>query len=343
MNRHSLAAPAAQTKLIPFPAAASGRGLSKLYLLLFSVTLLWGSSYAVAKIGMQDMLPLNLAILRFLLASFLFTLIIFVKTGFPRLDYKDIPRFFQLGFAGIALFYYLHYTGLQYTSSTHAGLIMSTAPAFAALWSFLTHQESVRINSLLGIGTAFAGIGLVITQGNVAALHSQNSWFGDSLLLITAILWAWFTLQGKPLLQKYSPLAAMAYIHIFGTLLLLPLALWPNPFVSVTLWQELPKIGWSTLLASVYLAFCCSVYGYFIWYLGVAQIGAVRTSLFQYFTPLTATLIGALLFSETITIYTLAGAALVLCGVFLAQQTGNQPLAPVQHVFPCRKKLLHSS
>ncbi|VBB08647.1 Hypothetical protein LUCI_3925 [Lucifera butyrica] len=294
--------------------------LYNIHLLLLTVPIFWGTSYVAAKIGMRDLLPLNLAIMRFVIASLLFSLILLLKKKDIYLDKKDIPQFFLLGFMAITFFYYIHYTGLQYTTSTNAGLIMATSPIFVALFCILTKQESVESHSLLGTCIAFIGVLLVITQGKISSLYHQKTLLGDSLIILNAMMWAWVTLNGKTVLGKYSPFVAMAYIHIFGTVLLLPFAFISTSLAEISLWQQLPAVGWSTILASAYLAIFCSVYSYFIWYLGVSKIGAVKTAAFNYFTPIMASLAGFTVFHEQMTGYIALGGFLVTLGVYITNQ-----------------------
>lgn len=289
-------------------------------ILLLTVPVFWGTSYVAAKIGMQDLLPLNLVILRFVIASLLFSLLLLIKKNEVQLDKKDIPQFFLLGFIAITFFYYIHYTGLQYTTSTNAGLIMAISPIFLALFCIVTKKEKVSNHTFLGICIAFIGVLLVITQGDIYNLFYQKTLLGDSLIILNALMWAWVTLKGKAVLEKYSPFVAMAYIHIFGTVLLVPFAFFSTFLAPIPLWQQLATISVSTILASLYLAVFCSVYGYFIWYVGVAKIGAVRTVAFNYFTPLMASVAGSIVFHEKMTIYMFLGGLLVILGVYITNQ-----------------------
>ena len=49
------------------------------YLLLFSVVVLWGSSFAVSKIGLKELSPLNMAGSRFVIASVLFGILLLTR------------------------------------------------------------------------------------------------------------------------------------------------------------------------------------------------------------------------------------------------------------------------
>lgn len=123
------------------PTSVNKENLSHIHLLLLTVTIFWGTSYAAAKIGMYELLPLNLAILRFAMAAVLFSFFLLVTKSSSRINLQDIPQFFFLGFLSVTLYFYLQYTGLQYTTSTNAGLIMATSPAFAALFCLLPKKK----------------------------------------------------------------------------------------------------------------------------------------------------------------------------------------------------------
>lgn len=290
------------------------------YLLLTTVPIFLGTSYVAAKIGMRDFLPLNLVILRFVIASLVFTLILVLKRRASCIYKKDIPQFFMLGFFVITSFFYIHYTGLQYTTSTNAGLIMATIPIFSAIFCMITKKERVTTRSRLGICIAFFGILLVISQGQFSDIFHKKTFFGDSLLILNAIVWAWFTLKSKTVLETYSPFIAMAYIHICGTILLLPFAVFPTVFAETTLLQQLPTISRASLLASVYLAVFCSVYSYFIWYLGIKKIGAVKTAIFSYFNPIMAIIAGIMIFDDKLTLTIALGGLFIILGVYITNQ-----------------------
>lgn len=295
---------------------------SYIYVLLFTVPMFWGTSYSAGKIAMLELAPLNLEILRMGLASLIFLVALIVKKKNNTIERSDIPRFFIIGFMAITAFFYIHLSGLEYTTSTNAGLIMATTPVFAALFSTAIGLEKVTFMRTAGILTAFAGVCLIITKGHFAGLLSFETLRGDGLILVTALIWAGFTLYGTTLMQKYSPFVAIAYTHICGTILLLPFAFVENPFVAVPLLQEIGRLSWQTLMVSVYLAAFCSVYAYYMWYVGVEKVGAVRTAVFNYFNPVFAVITGVILLGETPSSYVLFGGILVISGVYL---TNRQP------------------
>lgn len=286
-----------------------------LYAALTGVSLLWGTSFAAAQIGMRELAPLHLVTLRFILASLLMIIMLLCMQD-NRIDRADLPRFFGLGFMAITSYFWIQYTGLQYTSSIDAALIIATSPIATAFLAAATGGERLGRRVALGSAAAFTGVFLIITKGNLGALFQSQSSFGSLLLLCNSLVWASFTLYGKTVLKKYRPFVAIAYIHICGTLLLLPAASIPGLFAEQPILEAFSRITLPTVGAAVYLALLCSVYAYYIWYMGIEVLGAVRTAAFNYMNPMFAIIAGLLFMGETLSGWAAIGGALVLGGVY---------------------------
>lgn len=304
-----------------------------LYLALTGVSFAWGTSFAAAQLGMRELSPLHLVTLRFILASVVMAVMLMCMSN-NMIERIDLPRFVILGFMAITSYFWIQYTALQYTTSINAALIIATSPIVTALLSAVTDEERLNWRHAAGIAIAFCGVVLIITKGNLTILLQSKSIIGELLLLTNSLVWAGFTLYGKTIMKKYRPFVAIAYIHIFGTLMLLPAALTPGLFAAEPFWQAVSKITSPTIYAAVYLALLCSVYAYYIWYVGVETIGAVRTIVFNYMNPLFAIIAGLLFMNESLSPVVLAGGLFVLGGVYwINSHAGNQKNAEGQRQY----------
>lgn len=290
------------------------------YISLLSVAFLWGTSFAISKIALYELSPLNLAGLRFIIASLIFGVVLIAKKSDSTIDRKDILQLIIMGFMSITSYFYIQYTGLLYTTSIHASLLLATSPLWTTIFSVITRQEQVNRKAVVGIVIAFIGISLVISRGKLLMLFASETIYGDMLLLTNAVVWAIFTIYGKNIMKKYSPFTAIAYIHIFGTIMLLPIVLLPNSLNPISVLSQLSGISLPTIVAVLYLAALCSVYGYYMWFKGISKIGTVRTASFYYGSPLFALLAGVWLLSETITPFIISGGIMVIVGVYLTNK-----------------------
>ncbi|MDF2636984.1 MAG: protein of unknown function transrane [Pelosinus sp.] len=286
---------------------------------LIGVAFLWGTSFTISKIALYELSPLNLAGVRFMTAAILFGFILTMKK--TCIHKKDIPELIIMGFLSITSYFYIQYTGLLYTTSINASLLLATSPVWTTIASVVMGQEQVNRKSAVGILIAFLGVSLVISRGNLFSLFASETIFGDLLILLNAIVWAAFTLYGKKIMAKYSPFTAVGYITIFGALMLLPVVLIPNQLNPVSILEQLANISLKTVTTVLYLALLCSVYAYYTWYRGIEKVGAIQTASFYYISPLFALLAGIWLLKETITILTLLGGIAVIGGVYLTNKS----------------------
>ncbi|MDT8900663.1 DMT family transporter [Anaeroselena agilis] len=307
-----------------------------MYAGLLSVAFLWGASFAVAKTGMAELAPLNLVVLRFFVAATIFAVILFFRREKSTIAFADVWRFVVLGFLTVTSYFYIQYTALTFTTTVNAALIVATIPVWTAVFGAALGWERVSPAGAAGIAVALGGVSLIISGGRGgAALLSSSTLPGDLLMLVNALTWAGITLYGREIMQKYPPFLTMAWIHIFGTLLLAPFAFVATPLAPVPLAGQLAGITWPTAASALFLAVLCSVYAYYMWYLGVERLGAVRTASFSYFNPLFAAIVGVLFMGETLTAYVAAGGAIVLAGVYMTNKAARRSAPPAGSA-PCR-------
>lgn len=77
---------------------------------------------------------------------------------------------------------------------------------------------------------------------------------------------------------------------------------------------------WGNLL---FLGLVASLFCFVIWNMAVKRLGTVRTNNYIYFVPLVALASSALVLHETVTVVALAGAVLILGGVYAAEKGGG--------------------
>lgn len=173
-------------------------------------------------------------------------------------------------------------------------------------------KEQLKGKNVLGIGIAAAGTFIVIVGGTLSMEgNSTNFLFGSIILLFTPLMWASYTLIGKKVMEKYDPFLVVAYVSILGGICLVPLSLAENSF------HEAFALNISEWSAILYLAFTCSLLGYFIWFHVVNQVKAAVTSSFMFGEPLITVIFATAFAGERITLFTVLGGLLIFAGVYL--------------------------
>jgi drug/metabolite transporter (DMT)-like permease len=169
----------------------------------------------------------------------------------------------------------------------------------------------------LDVGIAAVGTFVVITGGALSVQENNPKFLlGSLILLFTPLMWTSYSLMGKRIMGKYNPFLVVAYVNILGGLFLVPFSLAENSFNKVF---TMDISEWSAIL---YLAFTCSLLGYFIWFRVMNQVKASVTSSFMFGEPL-ITVVSASIFAgegNEITPFTILGAFLILAGVYLVSK-----------------------
>lgn len=288
-------------------------------LMLFLITL-WGSSFVVVKATLQEGLtPIAIATFRFLIAGGLFVLALALNKS-RKPDYTvlvertDFFRLLLLALTGVTFFFAAQYTGIQMAGASIAAILVCLlSPILIGVFSARMFKEPLTRRHVLGITIAAAGTFTVIIGGTLDIQgNSTNFLLGSSILLFTPVMWATYTLIGKKVMEKYDPFLVVAYVNMLGGLCLIPFSLAENSFHEVFVMNI---NEWSAIL---YLAFTCSLLGYFIWFHVMNQVKAALTSSFMFAEPLITVFFATTIFAdEKITLFTVAGSLLIFTGVYL--------------------------
>lgn len=302
--------------LVPMSARTISTFNSVLMLCLITF---WGSSFVVVKVALgEGLTPIAIATFRFLIAGGLFVIALVLNKSRNR-DYttlvegRDFLKLLLLALTGVTFFFTAQYTGIQMASASIASILVCLlSPILISVFSARMFKEQLMRKNVVGIGIAAAGTFIVIASGTLSVQGgSTNFLFGSLILLFTPLMWAAYSLMGKKIMEKYDPFLVVAYVNALGGLCLVPFSLAENSFHQVF---AMSINEWSAIL---YLAFTCSLLGYFIWFRVMNQVKASVTSSFMFAEPLVTVLFAARFVGDKITLFTVAGGLLIFAGVYL--------------------------
>ncbi len=272
--------------------------------------LVWGGSFVASHFGLADMYPVELATLRFAIATPVLVVATVALYGLKSLkvEPRDLPVLFGMAMTGITLQYITQLVAMTYTSVTDTVLLINMGTFFVIVLAWLFLKEKFSIFNIVGVILAFIGAAFIVTNGRLALTASL---VGDGIILLSALFWAVYVMIGNRLAGKYSILTQLNWIFIIGFLGLLPFyAFTPRHDLAL-----LPSEAWGAL---IYLALVCSIVAYFFFNDAIAKIGPAQTAIYQYFEPMFGVLLAILLVGETMTGFTVAGVALIIAGILLA-------------------------
>ncbi|SCK11368.1 DMT family transporter [Vogesella sp. LIG4] len=280
--------------------------MKKDYWLLLLLAALWGGSFLFMRVAVPSLGPLPLIELRLSLAALTLLPVLCWQGGLALWRQHWLRIAISGGIFLSALpFCLIAWASLSLPAGV-ASVLNATTPLMTALWALPLAGEKLTAQRSSGLLLGLAGV-VVLMLGRGAGFTA------GSLLPVLAMLaatccYGWAGHMTRRWLQGVPPLVISTGMLSSGALLLLPLAWWQWPAVTVP-----PKV-WGSVLA---LALASTALAYLIFYRLIARLGATQASGVTYLVPVFGVLWGALLLGETINSSMLLGAALILAGVVL--------------------------
>ena len=285
--------------------------------LLVAMALIWGVNASVMKLAVTEMPPLVFNAARLGLASIaLVAMALAVRR--TRLTRRDVGVLLVLGVLGTGLYQFFMIEGLARTRAGTTALILSSGPAFVALFGRVLGVERITRRGMLGIGLSMVGIAFVaLTQPE--ALTRRETLLGSALVLVGCICWSLFAVLIKPYANRLDGRVLTAITIVGGTL---PLSLIALPAVDEVAWDQLSLATWGAI---VYAGLASMVIAYLFWNRGVRLLGPTRTAAFGNLQPIFALTAARVMLGEKPGAWQLVGAVGIIAGVLLTRTAEPLP------------------
>ena len=291
---------------------------------LATMLFLWTFNYIVGKMSLRQIDPLTLAVFRFEVAAIVMLAIYSRHRGRMRPRRADLGRIAFLGIMGVILNQGGFTIGLNFTSSDHSAVIAAVAPVMVLLFATVLRLEALTAAKVLGMAISFLGVLVLETEHG----YPSNSPFlkGDVITLVSTVGYALYAVYGKKMARAYDAISMNTYMVVTAAIILLPVAIRQGIVIN---WGGIGWLGWSGV---VYMAICSSVIAYTIFYWALRYMEASRVAVVSYFQPIAVILFSVPILGERPTRHLLAGAVLVLLGVYLAERVSRAAVEAPEHV-----------
>lgn len=275
---------------------------------LFVVYFVWSTTYLAIKLGVgsgSGIGPFYFISGRVFCAS----LILFAIAFFRKEQLKIGIRDFWPLLSG-AVFLWAMGNGFiviaeQKISSGFAGIIVASAPVWAALIDSLFTKKAPRPLIMTSIVLSFCGLAIVLRGEILRGLDSDP--FSVIIALAGTISWAFGMNIQKRFPARLGSIAASAYQQFFAGILVALIALISK--------EALPAPNPAALWAWLYLIVVGSVIAFTSFIKMVKLLPITLATTYAYVNPVFALILGFLFLGEKIDGYTVAGMLIVLAGI----------------------------
>ena len=285
-----------------------------IYLKLILTTLFWGGAFIAGR-KVKGLDHFAVAFLRFGVASvILLVLTRKIEGKLARLTIRQVLLVALLGLTGVAAYNALFFKGLQSVEASRAALIIATCPAIITISSLIFLKEKINLQKALGIGMSIFGAVVVISRGRPSEILKGGVGLGELYIFCCVLSWTAYSLVGKGVIKKISPLVAVTYSSTIGAVLLC------IPALARGMISSIPDYSRGNWFWIIYLAIFATVIGFLWYYEAIKCVGPVKAGLFINFVPIFGVLLAFLILHERVTLSLAIGAAMVISGVYMTNR-----------------------
>lgn len=272
----------------------------------------WGIiGYFVKELATIGYTPLQIVFLR-AISAFIFFLIwiIAYRPMLLKIKLKDSWYFFGTGVLSVSFFNWCYFTTIQHSSLAIAAILLYTAPVFVLMISLFVFKEQLTWQKLTALFITF--LGCMFVSGIFSGNFSELSWTGLMTGLGAGLGYSLYSIFGKLASKKYETLTISFYTFLFAMIVLFPL--------SGIYSSETANFDGEAMMYTAGLGLFPTVLAYWFYTQGLKHVEASKASIVSTVEPVVATVMGFLLYKESVSIVQITGILLVLGAVLLIQE-----------------------
>lgn len=286
--------------------------------MLVGLALIWGSSFMFIKIGVGEVSPQLLVLVRCALGAAVIWLTIALT---KRHTASAVPVEGELGArrqlslaalgAMTAAPFLLIAWGEQDVDSGLAGIVNASVPLWSA-WLSVRWDPQHRGTWVRWVGVVVGFAGIVLLVAARGSLGGQAEMLGLLAVAAGALVYAVSGVYVRSTLSDMPPTRVAAWACSWAAALTLVPALFALP-------AQLPSP--QVIASLLVLGVLATGVGFHLYYALLAEVGATRSALVTYLMPPVAVLYGAVVLDEPLRVEAVGAMALILAGVWLGSRT----------------------
>jgi drug/metabolite transporter (DMT)-like permease len=238
--------------------------------------------------------------------------------GVQPLSHTDHMRLIFIGLLGYYAASYLDFLGLQYVTAALERLILYLSPTLVVVLSSFVLRKHFGRYEWGALALCYGGILLVFWHD--VSLEGGQVLLGSGLVFASAVCYAIYLIMSGELVQRLGAIRLTAYAMCVSSFAVFAQFAVLNPISALR--QPQAVYGLSLLNALL-----CTVLPVFATMLAVERIGAGRASMASMIGPVSTIALAYLFLDERISVWQLAGTALVLTGIYVLTRAGRAPVS----------------
>jgi drug/metabolite transporter (DMT)-like permease len=285
-------------------------------LAFFAIYVIWGSTYLLNKIAVQEIPPLFLSSTRFTFAGFLILLIAKLLKLPLKITKKQLFNNTLAGFLFLVYGNGVFVWALKYVDSSFAALEASSLPLVVIILMRILYGQKIHKMSVLGVFFGIIGIYLLVSQQDITS--GEHSLLGVFMIATCIFSWASASIFVSKADLHTNYFVNSGYQMFTAGILLSGFSLllgeeWKSPLF----WNN------ATMNSMILLVIFGSIVAFTSFNFLLKKVAPEKVATSSYVNPLIALLLGWYVLDENITIQSIIAAVILLLGVYFINSSKN--------------------
>lgn len=276
------------------------------WLLTLVIASIWGSSFLLMAIAIDDVSTSVVPLARVLFGALALAMVPAARRRLPR---HELPRIVFLGLVWMAGPFLLFPLAIETTGSAVAGMINGALPVATVAVTALFVRRMPTAYRVVAVLVGFSGIA-IISLGSIRG-GSGADLRGIALLIGAVLCYAVAVNVSTPMQRRYGTLPVLLHVQVAAVLWTLPAGLDGVAGSTFTV----SAVAALVVLGALGTGLAFALYG-----LLLARTGPVRGMIGVFFTPIVATVLGVVVRSEPLGVLPVVGMLVVIAGAVMTSR-----------------------
>lgn len=262
------------------------------WLLLISLSILWGGSFFFTAVAVREIPPLTLVLCRVGIAAAALYIYLRLNNTVMPFNRTILATFAGMGLLNNLIPFSLLFWAQTSITSGLASILNATTPIFSMLVAhFMLADEKMALNKLVGIIVGFAGVAVLVGGNAVQGIDTTT--LGILACLGAALSYGFASVFGR----RFRALGIAPGTAALGQLTATTVMILPVVVIFDSPWR-LAMPGLPAISATIALALASTALAYLIYFRLLASSGAVNAALVTLLIPPSAILLGTVFLGE---------------------------------------------
>ena len=274
--------------------------------------------------------PVQASVWRAITAAAVLLPVLFItrRKNMKLKSWKHIGYFLVSGTFGLGMAYITYFMTIEASTLAMAAVMLYSSPIVVTIMAYFLFKEKITARKGMSLVMAFTGCLVMagVFTGGAGALSLKGLGIG----FLSGVTYAMYHLGSKMALKHYEPETVTGYTFLFSLFGMLPFA---SPLESLPVITAHP----SALFAVLGVGVLCTLLPYTIYTLAIRNVEIGKATIISFAEPLTAVVMGVVVFREALTLNAVIAIGLILASVVIVNVNFRELRLPAgiehRHVF----------